>query len=992
MKLIILTIITTLILLLVLSLLLKDFTKFFRQMTKNIFSASDSRYYLGEVLLTWCVTFIIAFFAFLFMKAAMGISAWIFSTDLTTFFVIMRGVYTQSADLQHPVLWQHLVAGLLLTPIIQCLAILLIFESIHTFFSEMNGMYKIKIYSESDAFYFGFIAVIVLIFVDIFSFSQEANGIKNILHYVFLAISRISPLFFFFSLSHINMLNEKHYVDSWDNYIKMNSIERRMITSSKKMLIFTFLIAIILQLPFHFGLLLNASIFGLIFILLIVCAIVYLLLHRFFARGWNYLASVLLYNSTKIEDVTDNLYRIHKQRRKATYIVIAIFFILFLLIKWKIALFVAAMMILPLILSAIGLILFYLVGIIIANFRTLIEEQSLSFFDINSIKHYFFNVSIGISKALFSIYVILFLAFGLLTIFPKEFKINENFNSLSLVDKNGDILYLENDTIHSVPIEYNEIPPFFLKCLYLQEDKGFTRQNSFLPNRHNWHGVSFRGNSNINMQLIKNNAFSNKNFPFAASRKIAELPSAYQLSMDNSPENIVKWYLNIAGFHERGNGTVGLQAACYHAFGRPVTDLNFLEQLYLVRTLPLSYIKTSSGDIQYQHVQNYSEEIKTALLKKATDWYDHGLLTKKEIKKLMDDTIRFTNKKFIPQIPTATRLFIEEQLADLPKRKYISSLSKENLQRMQLAHTEYLNNPHFKPAAYKEGNQLYVAALAVNYRTGEIIGHYSNHQEDLTNFFEGYPIASTIKPFILLQLLEEDIDIQLYDGIIDHKKKTPRNGNRPYSNTYLDAAEIIPMSLNAPIVNIREVTNQEELYRNVEDRFKRMNIPLQVEFAEDTYNYSLGSRPMTVYDLGQAYQTLFNDGTYKKLTITSAVFDPQTNTTKPLPNQEQRQIYQPKNTRIIKDAMSKTVVEGTMSSVKNILPSNKMYYAKTGTTSGSKHGYSVLADDDILIVTWVTYGKVVNNKLLLGQSAIPYYAGGKSAGVFAAYIYNELTK
>lgn len=73
-------------------------------------------------------------------------------------------------------------------------------------------------------------------------------------------------------------------------------------------------------------------------------------------------------------------------------------------------------------------------------------------------------------------------------------------------------------------------------------------------------------------------------------------------------------------------------------------------------------------------------------------------------------------------------------------------------------------------------------------KSGKVIAHYgSQGVTDLTQFGEGNPIGSIIKPFLLLELLETGFnfdDIQLYDGEIEGKR-TPNNYNGHYSNEYV---------------------------------------------------------------------------------------------------------------------------------------------------------------------------------------------------------------
>ena len=146
---------------------------------------------------------------------------------------------------------------------------------------------------------------------------------------------------------------------------------------------------------------------------------------------------------------------------------------------------------------------------------------------------------------------------------------------------------------------------------------------------------------------------------------------------------------------------------------------------------------------------------------------------------------------------------------------------------------------------------------------------------------------------------------------------------------------------------------------------------------------------MTIWDIAQAYQTLFNNGRYLKLHSLNAVVNPFTYKGEPIPF-EMKEIYQSPNSKAIKEALKATLHPGgTAYSLNNILP-NKSYMAKTGTTDAYRHGYTVLSDGDVMVVSWVSIGRVENGQLKFGQAPIPGYSGGASAGILAALILKEL--
>jgi membrane peptidoglycan carboxypeptidase len=149
---------------------------------------------------------------------------------------------------------------------------------------------------------------------------------------------------------------------------------------------------------------------------------------------------------------------------------------------------------------------------------------------------------------------------------------------------------------------------------------------------------------------------------------------------------------------------------------------------------------------------------------------------------------------------------------------------------------------------------------------------------------------------------------------------------------------------------------------------------------------------MTIYDIAQSYQTLFNEGKYKKLSIINKSFNPY-ELTENVYKKDVASIYNRQNVRVITDAL-KTVLDkgGTAHSLSKYLPQNVQFMAKTGTTDEYRHGYTVLSDGETLVVSWVSYGQEVNGVLRFNQTAIPNRSGGSSAGILAAFIFDELYK
>lgn len=559
-----------------------------------------------------------------------------------------------------------------------------------------------------------------------------------------------------------------------------------------------------------------------------------------------------------------------------------------------------------------------------------------------------------------------------------------------------------------IAIPAHKVDTLFYKILYNQEDRQFVSQNSFWPQKSNWHGVSLsiprvifsKGSSNLNNQLIKNLAY--RSFPQDISRKFSEILASYQLSIRKTPAELVNYYVNSVGFAGGSGGNEGLLACALEIFNKPVEDLNPLELIYLVRTLKggKNYVTQKDILIPYSEVEEHKAEIKQDLLLIAKIWQEQGLLTKRDIARIRRSDLQFANSPAKTEITTTTREFLKKQLPSCYEKKtFFCSISIENQQKLTSGIRKFENQFH----KYRRSGSfdLYTAAIAIEVKTGKILGQYGGEGvTDLTTLYPGVQMASLIKPFVLLEMLEDGIEINLYDGKIAGKK-TPENYNHKYSNKKVGVIEILANSLNSPIVNIREVTSPIALFNKVENQFTAMNIPhdpfLHIEDpkrkSEIEYNYGLGSRNMRLLDIAQAYQTLINNGKYVELNAIQTAFNPKTNELERLDSPTTRQIYGPEHVRVIKNALTHTIHRGTASTIKPLLPTDREYYIKTGTSEDAIHGFCALSDGKILIISFLSYGKVINDRLELNRTpSIPLKSGGKTATVLAANIYNEFTK
>ncbi|MDN5204578.1 penicillin-binding transpeptidase domain-containing protein [Fulvivirgaceae bacterium BMA10] len=1000
-----------LLLLIALCFILRDFTQF-------IFRKTFSREHrgdfidIGEYTATWFGVLVIAIAGFVFYKVGTTLLAYVLSSDLISFFRMMRGVFTVGSSVQSPFTLQHFISGMLGQSILQFTTCYVIYWGIRSFMQSVNSKYGKPAYHEGDVLYFGFFAILLFMALEILSYSQHMPRVSGIVHLIYLSVAKLGLVCYFVAISHLHLLHSKHYRESLPQYIHLSSLAKTIVSQPLLVIIFTLGIGMALNIPLYLGTQFLENNWLVIGFALLSCYLFYKVIRGFIAKGYNYFGAIMFFDAESPLAQTMQGFKLPLSQRRNFLSVLVVLTLLLLVLKPKSFLFLAFFVLIIAVVSGLLHVLSYGLGLGISLILNLVRQQGLPPIRKNTMVVYLQTTAWGLAEAIAPTAVLALGAFVLLSIFPKKYDYADDESYVNtVIDAEHYPLFIgSHEGNICTPAGASVLPDFLIKCLLIQEDRDFERQRSWLPKWSNWHGISIAslyrmttgtgGGSNLNMQLIKNEAFPGS-FPRDFQRKYTEMLSAYQLSLQLSPKEIVTQYFNKVGMIG-GNGQQGVVMAGFTAFKRPLQELNQLEMMYLVASLKRSTtFKTKKDLVDYDQAAGYAIEIKETLIAQARAWKKKGLVAPQELKLLMEQELRFSDRPLTANIATTTKEFLKKQSPEKESlgHTFVTTLNHENQKRMAKAVRRF--NQYFRSSQTKQGHDLYSAALVIEVSTGKILGHHGGQGvTDLTTFAGGSPMGSVVKPFILLELLESDIaseDLRLYDGKIKGKF-TPNNYSRRYSNRMISINEIISKSLNAPMINVREVTEAVPLYQQLERTFATLGIDedafLQLDdpdkSSEHEINYPMGSRNMTLFDIAQAYQTLFNNGRYRELRVFESAYDPYTKKEYEV-RHRQKQVYESKNTRTMKEALHHTMLKGgTGTHIVHLLPRTEKFYAKTGTSDKAIHGYTILCDGQLLIVSYVTYGKVTGDHLELNDTPpIPFGSGARSAGVLGAYIYRE---
>ncbi len=960
--------------------IMRDFSRLWLKHSAKVFAGKQGVNYYSELAATLVVVLFIAIAAAVFKGAATILVAMATTEDIATFTTALRGTFSSyTTELQSP---KNHILLFLLNPALKMLAVLTLMGGIRLFFARINKKAGGDCFNEADVLYFTSLGVLFLIAVEILCHIQSIKLVNAFGNIAYTLLDKFSYILIFLTLEEVMMLrsNKDRLTEAIDKYLITARIERKTMLSGWKQLVLAYVLCLSMALPCYLGFQWIRDNITLMTVFIVVLGIALLVMKKVFSDAWNLMGTVMFASAFEMQ-IDD----IHFSNKSRLPVIIGLFGIGGLLVAFGIAfprqLFMLLLiMAVAVCLMVFGIVTIYFLTMGICSLIACITRRDASTLSAEKCFNYVGWVLSSLPKAIAASVLVLTLAFMAITCFPKELKCDDIFVNSSVIDTNGNWLYIDQEHSHYyAPVKYDELPEFFKKALVLQEDRGFFRQNDLLPNPSNWHGISLsvfkgRGGSNINAQLVKNITFLNADgFPRDMSRKLSEMVSGYMISQNETPENIMAMYVNVAGFHG-SVGYRGLEAASLFAFNKPANRLNHIQMTYLASTLPRNYVKGKVDNIAYNVVQDNPQAVKDVLIAKAERWYNEGLISKKELNAIKREDLEFTNCRYKCDIPVTTRIHIEKKMAS-PGR-HLSYITLENEQAMTRAYDGLRNSSVFK----KNGAELEVASIVVDAHTGHIIAHYSSGMIDYTDYRDGFPIGSLGKPFIVTQMFEmgASTNFTLFDGPVDGRK-TPRNANHPWKKRPVSITEAISQSLNAPFANIRQIMDPNPVFVNTERSYSKMGIRSEqrhIEMCEDTYNYPLGLRQMYVTEVAQAFQTLMNDGVCYPL----REFD-LGDTIVPI------RIYEANNVAVVKQALSQTIVSGTMKAYRTSLPEGRTYYAKTGTSTRQQYGWAVVSDGNLLVVSLASYGRRQGDNMTLGVE--PLY-GGSTAGLMSVLVYNEI--
>ena len=460
-------------------------------------------------------------------------------------------------------------------------------------------------------------------------------------------------------------------------------------------------------------------------------------------------------------------------------------------------------------------------------------------------KYFFITILIGI----FFINTLYFIAKN-----KEKLDIN-NVNSFYLYD-NNDNLYFQGSGGKEW-VKLNQINDYIIKTTINIEDKKFYSHHGFdvlriakalfnnIKNRK-----IVEGASTITQQYAKNLYLD---FDKTLKRKIDELWITIQIETHYSKDEILEGYLNTINY---GHGNYGIKAASNFYFNKDPIDLSLKESVILAN-IPKNPTK-------YSPINNYELSIKRCenTLK---NLLNDQVINNDEYNKAMNEEINIYGKK--ETINLKTLMYYQDavfkELKNLPgiPKTYIESGGLKIYTNLDINAQTILENNINKTI---KNDKLEVNSIMMDSQKGAIIaligGRDYNKSQYNRSLYSKRQVGSTMKPILYYTALENGftasssfLSEKTTFKISQDKTYSPKNYGELYGNKAISMAEAIAVSDNVYAIKTHLFLGEESM---INTSYK-MGIKTKLESIP---SLPLGTIPLNIIEITNAYQTLANEG------------------------------------------------------------------------------------------------------------------------------------
>ncbi|MCJ8304802.1 penicillin-binding protein 1B [Shewanella sp.] len=518
-------------------------------------------------------------------------------------------------------------------------------------------------------------------------------------------------------------------------------------------------------------------------------------------------------------------------------------------------------------------------------------------------------------------------------------------------------------------VKADKMPSSIIEALILVEDRSFYEHYGVNPLAilralmvNISAGRTVQGGSTLTQQLAKNFFLSSER---SLVRKAREALMALIIDFRYGKDEILEAYLNeVYMGQDKARGVHGMGLASQFYFGRPIAELTLSQQAFLVAVIkgPSYYNPWRSPERAQERrdlvlrllmegekisVAQYQAAAESPLGLRKSDRPVHQKLpaffavVKHELARRFGDTLLKQSgiKVYTTLDPMA------QEAAEKSVKKVMARLGKND-------------------------KQLQVGMVLTDKATAGIAAMVG----DKSPGYKGYnraveirrPIGSLIKPFVYATALKQADKYNLATPLKDQpitlknghgKTWSPQNVTRKFSGE-VPLLTGFKKSMNVPTVNLGMAIGVSSVATTLDKAGWREKIS---EYPSMLLGAVSGS-PLMV---AQVYQTIADNGRYRRLSSITAVLDKDNN---PLPVSRipQSQAIDPATDFLVQYAMTQVVQSGTAARLGKAFPSTSLA-GKTGTSNDSRDSWFAGFDERNVAAIWV--GRDDNGKTgLYGSS------------------------
>lgn len=528
-----------------------------------------------------------------------------------------------------------------------------------------------------------------------------------------------------------------------------------------------------------------------------------------------------------------------------------------------------------------------------------------------------------------------------------------NANSITIYDKNGDILNLGSSTDNWINIE--DISDYLIDATISVEDKNFYNHNGFdylriikamyinVKNNH----IS-QGASTISQQYVKNLYLD---FEKTWKRKIEEAFLTMQLEIDYDKDEILEGYLNTINY---GQGNYGIGKASLYYFDKKASNLSLEEAIILAGI--------SKNPSNYNPVSNYDESIKRANVV-ALAMLNNNKISKEEYDEL--DFSKVIICKSESDVLSDMTLYYKD--AVIEELNNIDSISKSLLDSggIKIYTNLDLDAQNNLISSINDNipsdDKVQVAAVMIDPNTGKVIAlsggrDYAKSQYNRVTQSKRQ-VGSTMKTFLYYTALENNfVSSSTFTSeattfnLSNNTTYSPTNYGNKYANKPITMAAALALSDNIYAVKTNIYLGSDELVNTAHRTGIEGNLISVPSLA-------LGTSEINMLDYARGYTTFASGGYKRDLYFISKVEDNDGNVLYEKKNQDNL-VLNPNYTYILNEMLTNTTNSNFISYAKPsaIAIKDKLtqkYSIKTGSTGTDFYlaGYC----SNLLMLVWVGY-------------------------------------